>query len=340
LSRRPEPGGENVKSRPAFPHKPNRVTIMNVNELEAMRQPDTPEPLSELVILETKQDLAAKIKAEHQSLMEAGRRTLEHALALGDLLNVAKVKVGHGNWLEWLARECPDVSERHARNFMAMAKERARIEAKSATVADLTIREALTLISTPDAEVLDSGAPIGPVGMTKPDGDPAKSTGEALAADAGPKPKPEPDRDGKPSTAAAERKPKAKQGAAKSKQGTAKSKSLPVAASKLTPEQKLSGDRTKLNKTWEPVLKVWGEACLPAQKGFVRKLAHDLNAEIHFAGIVAKPPKPSLNAHAMHGDPDGDSGEATGPRMSTPKQHGASVMQKAAAGQAGGEAAS
>jgi hypothetical protein len=69
---------------------------MNVNELEAMRQPDTPEPVSELVILETKQDLATKIKAEHQSLMEAGRRTLEHALALGDLLNEAKARVGHG----------------------------------------------------------------------------------------------------------------------------------------------------------------------------------------------------------------------------------------------------
>jgi hypothetical protein len=68
---------------------------MNVNELEAMRQLDTPEPVFELVILETKQDLATKIKAEHQSLMEAGRQTLEHALALGDLLNEAK-RVGDG----------------------------------------------------------------------------------------------------------------------------------------------------------------------------------------------------------------------------------------------------
>ena len=52
--------------------------------------------------------------------------------------------------------------------------------------------------------------------------------------------------------------------------------------------------RTRLNKAWEPVRAAWNEACLPAQREFVRKLARDLNAEIHFAGEVMKPPL-SLN---------------------------------------------
>ena len=63
---------------------------------------------------------------------------------------------------------------------------------------------------------------------------------------------------------------------------------------KLTEEQKTVRDRTRLNKAWEPVRTAWNEACLPAQREFVRKLARDLNAEIKFAGETAKAPPPSL----------------------------------------------
>lgn len=63
---------------------------------------------------------------------------------------------------------------------------------------------------------------------------------------------------------------------------------------KLTEEERTERDRTRLNKAWEPVRTAWNEACLPAQREFVRKLARDLNAEIKFAGETAKAPPPSL----------------------------------------------
>ena len=97
--------------------------------------------------LMTEQDLATKIRAEHSAFTAAAKHTIEHALTIGDLLIRAKEKAGYGNWLPWLAEHCPNISERHARNFMAMARHRAHIEGKSATVADLTIREALALIA-------------------------------------------------------------------------------------------------------------------------------------------------------------------------------------------------
>jgi hypothetical protein len=74
-------------------------------------------------LVEGQADLAAQIRAEHAAFMEAGRRTIEHAFALGGLLIEAKEKAGHGNWLPWLAEHCPNISERHEQNFMAMASE-------------------------------------------------------------------------------------------------------------------------------------------------------------------------------------------------------------------------
>jgi hypothetical protein len=64
---------------------------------------------------------------------------------------------------------------------------------------------------------------------------------------------------------------------------------------KLTEEEKTVRDRTRLNKAWEPLRAAGSEACLPAQREFVRKLARDLDAEIHFAGEVMRPPPLSLN---------------------------------------------
>lgn len=43
------------------------------------------------------------------------------ALLLGQALNEAKKLVGHGNWLKWIAENCPTVCERTARNYMRLA---------------------------------------------------------------------------------------------------------------------------------------------------------------------------------------------------------------------------
>ena len=91
-------------------------------------------------------ELSASIKTTYAAFLEVSKRSIEHALALGDLLSAAKEKVKHGDWLRWLERECPSISERHARNFMALARHRPLIESKSAIIADMTLSQALALI--------------------------------------------------------------------------------------------------------------------------------------------------------------------------------------------------
>jgi hypothetical protein len=95
-------------------------------------------------------DLAAQIKAELQAAKEAAQSTIEHALKCGELLLEAKAKLNHGLWLPWLTKSC-GMSKRSAQRYMQLAKHRAEIEAKCATLAHLTLDAAVTLISLPEA---------------------------------------------------------------------------------------------------------------------------------------------------------------------------------------------
>jgi Protein of unknown function (DUF3102) len=92
-------------------------------------------------------DLAARIRAFHQATAEALRRSVENAMAAGDLLIEAKAQLKHGQWLPWLRDHCA-MSERTAQLYMRCAKNRAAIEeqVKSATVADLTLNEAAAVL--------------------------------------------------------------------------------------------------------------------------------------------------------------------------------------------------
>ena len=88
------------------------------------------------------------------------------ALQAGDLLNKAKVSVPHGGWKDWLAKHC-NLSERTAQRYMKLAENRQMIEAKmkTATVADLTLRQAERLIAGPGQS------------RPAPSGEPAKGFG-------------------------------------------------------------------------------------------------------------------------------------------------------------------
>jgi hypothetical protein len=66
-------------------------------------------------------------------------------------------------------------------------------------------------------------------------------------------------------------------------------------AVKGTPEAKHASDLLRLNKSWNPTLDIWGEASSAARKDFVKRLADDLDATIHFAGETFAPSRPSLN---------------------------------------------
>jgi Protein of unknown function (DUF3102) len=91
-------------------------------------------------------ELAARIKAEHEATAATMKRSVEHAMAAGDLLIEAKARLSHGQWLPWLTEHCA-ISERSAQLYMRIAKNRQAIEARNAQhVADLTLNQAAALL--------------------------------------------------------------------------------------------------------------------------------------------------------------------------------------------------
>jgi DNA modification methylase len=99
-------------------------------------------------------DLAARIRQEHEASAAAMKRSLEHAIAAGKLLNEAKAQLKHGQWLPWLREHCR-VPERTATLYMRLAKHFGEI----GNVADLSIRDAVALINEADATEPDSLEP-------------------------------------------------------------------------------------------------------------------------------------------------------------------------------------
>jgi hypothetical protein len=125
-------------------------------------------------------DLAQRIKTEHQEIMGAKRNIVERAMKAGDLLIQAKAKAGHGNWLNWLKTNCVGISERTANVYMKLADGRATIEEKlkSAATADLTINEALRSLveEAPEAAETNSTGDAGAGCESKTTGTGSSST--------------------------------------------------------------------------------------------------------------------------------------------------------------------
>ncbi|WP_375308393.1 DUF3102 domain-containing protein [Bradyrhizobium sp. A11] len=92
-------------------------------------------------------ELAATIRHEHEAAAEAVRRGLNHAIAAGQLLNEAKVLLRHGEWLPWLRDHCA-ISDRTARLYMSLAKNRDLLDGQIGNVADLSVRGAAALIAS------------------------------------------------------------------------------------------------------------------------------------------------------------------------------------------------
>ena len=91
--------------------------------------------------------LAERINTGHQAYLATARKALEHALDAGATLHEVKTGLPHGEWLPWLKANCPRISERSAQRYIRLAKNRDRLSEKSATVADLTLREAERVLS-------------------------------------------------------------------------------------------------------------------------------------------------------------------------------------------------
>jgi N6-adenosine-specific RNA methylase IME4 len=93
-------------------------------------------------------DIAARIRIEHQAVAASLKRSIEHAIAAGELLLEAKEQIPHGDWLPWLEKHC-GVTARSAQGYMKLARNRAELESKYETVSHLTVREALNALAAP-----------------------------------------------------------------------------------------------------------------------------------------------------------------------------------------------
>jgi 16S rRNA G966 N2-methylase RsmD len=93
-------------------------------------------------------DLAVAVMAEHEACHRAVADALEHARRCGELLVQAKREVAYGEWLPWLAVHCPTVAPTTAQNYMRVASRWPELMAKTQRVADLSLRQALKLLTS------------------------------------------------------------------------------------------------------------------------------------------------------------------------------------------------
>ena len=99
------------------------------------------------------QDEIGGINLEHHEAVKASSGSLDHAIKCGKMLEEAKEKVGHGEWVKWLTQNCPEISERTARLYMRLATNQPELEKVAKQngngVADLSLRGAAKAISKP-----------------------------------------------------------------------------------------------------------------------------------------------------------------------------------------------
>jgi hypothetical protein len=98
--------------------------------------------------------LAAEINRLHQLIVDGHKTAFEHATEIGQMLINAKKVVGkHGQWLKWLADQCPEIPETTSRLYMRIADKGPALEeaakANGQRVADLTVRGAAKLLANP-----------------------------------------------------------------------------------------------------------------------------------------------------------------------------------------------
>jgi hypothetical protein len=74
---------------------------------------------------------ADQINAAHQAVVQAGSDALQHAIEAGKLLTLMheKIKEEKGNWLDWLAENCPEISDRTDRDYRSLVKNEDKIRA-------------------------------------------------------------------------------------------------------------------------------------------------------------------------------------------------------------------
>lgn len=80
----------------------------------------------------------AAIASAYKDAKAANHNIVKRAITAGDLLNLVKSGMEHGDWLQWLQTKCPDIKERTAQRYMKLAanKEKLNNKIKSDTMSD------------------------------------------------------------------------------------------------------------------------------------------------------------------------------------------------------------
>src|SRR5262249_35839175 len=107
--------------------------------------------------------LVPQILTAHQEAVTIGKRSLDAAIKCGELLLKAKEAVGHGDWSEWLEKNCHDTKPRTARTYMQLAdpenKEKLD-DAKRSRGADLGVGAARAALAKPKTEAEKAQAKV------------------------------------------------------------------------------------------------------------------------------------------------------------------------------------
>jgi hypothetical protein len=90
--------------------------------------------------------LAQQINEEHRAFLTTFRKTLQHAIKLGELLTQAKEQCPYGTWLPWLERNFEGAA-RTAQDYMSLYKGRDKIRANARDSAHLSVSGALKEIA-------------------------------------------------------------------------------------------------------------------------------------------------------------------------------------------------
>ena len=102
-------------------------------------------------------DLAKRINEKYSEIVASLRTTFMRAVEIGELLEQAKDRVGHGNFEVWLSSHC-QLSFSTARRYMKLAEDRPKIEeqlkletasGKSVKLTDLNLSSARRLLAAP-----------------------------------------------------------------------------------------------------------------------------------------------------------------------------------------------
>ena len=103
-------------------------------------------------------DLAKRINEKYSEIVTSLRTTFMRAVEIGELLEQAKDRVGHGNFEVWLSNHC-QLSFSTARRYMKLAEDHPKIEeqlklesqqsGKSVKLTDLNLTSARRLLAAP-----------------------------------------------------------------------------------------------------------------------------------------------------------------------------------------------